>query len=287
MLRKHTIHTSHADIAVAETSGTGMPVVLIHGNSCSKSVFVHQLESAAGADYRMIAFDLPGHGDSSNAFDPDRTYSLSGLADATMEVLQALGVDRAIVYGWSLGGHVAIELMPRFAGLAGLMLTATPPVHPDPESFMGGFRMHPVLPLIGQEVLSDAEVDTFANGVFGPAASDAFRRDIRRADGRCRRLVIATAFTGGSSDQRTLVETSQKPVALVNGENDPIVNVDYLGSLVYANLWEKHNFVLRGEGHAPFLTNPQLFNPIFDRFLKDVAAAPMRATGTVGRTAAA
>lgn len=287
MLKKHVIQTSHADISVAESTGSGMPVVLIHGNSCSKEVFRKQLEGPMGDAHRLIAFDMAGHGESSDAVDPARTYSLTGLADMTVEVLEALDVSRAVVYGWSLGGHVALELLPRFPGLVGLMLSATPPVRPTPESFMEGFRMHPVLPLIGQEVLTDAELEAFAVGVFGPAVTDAFRSDIRRTDGRCRRNVIATAFNPETSDQRMLAETSPVPIAFVNGENDPIINVDYIGGLTYANLWEKHCFVLRNEGHAPFLTNSQLFNPILERFLKDMASVPERLRGGVTKTAAA
>ncbi|MCW5714602.1 MAG: alpha/beta hydrolase [Bauldia sp.] len=264
-----------------------MPVVLIHGNSCSKDVFSAQLESAAGDAYRMIAFDLPGHGESSDPTDPQRTYSMNGLADMTMEVLQALGVDRAVVYGWSLGGHIALELVPRFPGLIGFMLTATPPVHPTPESLMGGYRPHPMVPLIGQENLSDAELAMFAETVFGPAINDTLRAAVRRADGRARRMVLETAFDGRSSDQRAIAENAGVPIALVNGENDPIINVDYIGSLNYATLWEKHCFVLRGEGHAPFLTNPKLFNPIFERFLKDMAAVAQRPGAKVAKTAAA
>jgi pimeloyl-ACP methyl ester carboxylesterase len=97
---------------------------------------------------------------------------MSGLAEMTMEVLQALGVDRAVVYGWSLGGHIALELVPRFPGLVGLMLTATPACHPTPESLFGAYRPHPMVPLIAQETLSEAEMELFATTVFGAALDD-------------------------------------------------------------------------------------------------------------------
>lgn len=287
MLKKHTIQTSHAEIAVTETSGTGMPVVLIHGNSCSKEVFTGLLESAAGETYRMIAFDLPGHGASSDAKDPERTYSMSGLADMTMEVLQGLGVERAVVYGWSLGGHIALELVPRFPGLVGLMLTATPACHATPESLFGAYRPHPMVPLIAKQDLSEAELELFATTVYGPALDDEKMAALRRADGRARRIVIETAFDGRSSDQRAIAENAGVPIAFVNGEKDPIIDIDYIGSLTYQTLWEKHCFVLRGEGHAPFLTNPKLFTPIFDRFLKDMAALAQRSGARVNKTAAA
>lgn len=287
-LSMRTVHTSKADIAVAETGGHGLPVVFIHGNSSCKEVFVHQLESAAGDEYRMIAFDLPGHGGSSNAFDTS-TYSMPGLADTTMEVLAALNVDQAIVVGWSLGGHIALELLPRFQGMAGLMIMATPPVHPIPELFMGGFRQdpHPMIALVGKDTLSEPEQDLLAAGVYGKAVTPALRRAIARTDGRARSHVFATIFNGATADQQALAQNTTVPLAIVNGAEDPIVNLNYVNGLTYASLWEKHCFVLRGEGHAPFLTSPHIFNPILGRFLKDTAKKAALRSKSGAKTVAA
>ena len=81
MLSTKTRYTSHGEISVVESSGTGLPVVMIHGNSSCKEVFARQLESPLADKYRMIAFDLPGHGASQDAVDPARTYSMPGYAD--------------------------------------------------------------------------------------------------------------------------------------------------------------------------------------------------------------
>ena len=84
---KRTVATSHADIAVGEVAGDGLPVVMIHGNSSNRGVFSHQMDSAAAAGRRAIALDLPGHGESSDARDPERTYTMPGYADAVIETL--------------------------------------------------------------------------------------------------------------------------------------------------------------------------------------------------------
>jgi len=268
-----TIRTAHANIAVRETSGTGLPVVMIHGNSCSKEVFINQMNGPLGETHRMIAFDLPGHGASSDAFEPRRTYSMAGYSDMVMELLGKLGVDKAVVVGWSLGGFIALELIPRFDGLVGLMIVGTPPVHPTPESLIGGYRPHPAVGLIGQEVLSEQDQDMFAQTIYGPALTPQLRDAIRRTDGRSRRIVMETAFDGSSSDQRALAENAGVPIAIVNGADDPIINVDYIQSLTYATLWQNHCYSFRGVGHASFLTHPQLFNPIFEQFVRDMAAS--------------
>src|SRR5206468_510625 len=92
------------------------------------AVFRNQMEGPLGQRYRMLAPDLPGHGDSSDAVDPVRSYSMPGYADAMVEVLSLMGIDKAIVFGWSLGGHNGLEMISRFPGLLALMITGTPPV---------------------------------------------------------------------------------------------------------------------------------------------------------------
>ncbi|MEX0852949.1 MAG: alpha/beta hydrolase [Bauldia sp.] len=266
-----TIRTSHADIAISETSGRKLPVLLIHGNSASKQCFGKQLESDLGEAFRLIAVDLPGHGESSDAFDPKRTYTLPGYADAMVELLAALAIERAAVLGWSLGGHVALELLPRFPGLVGVMIAGAPPVGRTPEEILAGFRPNPDVALTGKPDLTREDVETFARAIFGEPVDEAMRQAVVRADGRARATMFASLFAGEVSDERALAINSAVPIAVVNGADDPLVNVEYVGGLSYRNLWDKHCFVLRGAGHAPFLRTPAAFNAIFLRFLNDMA----------------
>jgi pimeloyl-ACP methyl ester carboxylesterase len=117
------------------------PVLQIHGNSSRRGVFLHQLQGPLAENHRLIVFDLPGHGQSSNALDPTRSYTLPGLADAAVELLEKLDVNEAVVFGWSLGGHIGIEMVPRFPGMRGLMITGAPPV--GPNNMAQGFNSSP------------------------------------------------------------------------------------------------------------------------------------------------
>ena len=72
-MKIHRIDTSHATIAVSDTGGDGPPILMIHGNSSCRQVFRNQLEGEIGREFRVLAMDLPGHGDSTDAIDPDRT----------------------------------------------------------------------------------------------------------------------------------------------------------------------------------------------------------------------
>jgi pimeloyl-ACP methyl ester carboxylesterase len=251
------------------TEGDGLPILLIHGNSSSKSVFRHQLENGLGA-HRLIAVDLPGHGDSGDAHDPAKTYSMTGYADALIQLLERLGIGRTAIFGWSLGGHVGIEI------LAGLMISGTPPVSPTLESMQAGFLPNPAAALFAQETLTDADVDTFLAGAYDGMADETLRAVLRRTDGRARPLLFQNLFAGHVSDQRLVVERSRVPVAIVDGENDPFTNLNYIAGLSIGKLWERHAFILRNAGHAAFFTDPLRFNAILVRFADAVAKKSFR-----------
>ena len=53
--------TSAGKIAYLDTKGSGFPIILVHGNSCSSAVFRKQIDTLKDK-YRLIAVDLPGHG---------------------------------------------------------------------------------------------------------------------------------------------------------------------------------------------------------------------------------
>jgi pimeloyl-ACP methyl ester carboxylesterase len=262
-------------IAVWDTEAEGLAVLLIHGNSACKEIFRHQFESELARRLRLIAFDLPGHGDSDDADDAEeaaRMYTIGGYARAARHVLTALGVRRAVVFGWSLGGHVALEMMPRSRTLAGVMICGTPPVPASPEGLGQGFAPTPLMALTGARHWSADEAETFARAACG-AAFEPFMLDAaRRTDGRARECFLADAMAGAPADERRIVESSALPLAIVNGAEDPFLNHAYFEEPRYANLWQGRVHRLEGVGHAPFWDDPAGFNRLLARFVADVGA---------------
>jgi pimeloyl-ACP methyl ester carboxylesterase len=268
--RTYRVETSHGSLAVEESGHSEIPLVMIHGNSYSRGVFVHQLHSTLSANHRLIAFDLPGHGESSDAPDPERTYTVGGLADAVVELLGKLGIANAIVLGWSMGAYVGAEMTLRFPGLRGLMITGAPPV--DREHMAQAFKPSQELGLAGKQDWSPAEADAFVQGTVGKSAEPFMRTAVARADGRLRKTIFTSLDTSSSPSSLQIVESSPTPLAVVNGEEDPLLNPDYFDSIKFANLWDKHCYQLAGLGHAPFWESPGEFNPLLERFLADVTS---------------
>ena len=265
---QHTLLTSHGSLAVEESGQNGLPVLLIHGNSSCRGVFRHQLQGQLAEKHRVIAFDLPGHGQSSDAPDPMWSYTRQGFADAAIEVLGKLGVTEAVVFGWSLGGHIGIDMIPRFPGMRGLMITGTPPV--GRNNMAQGFVASPHIRVAGRQDLTDADIDAFVQAIFGASVEPFLRDAVKRADGRFRKRVFEASRAGEGIDQRLTVETSSVPLAVVNGGADRLINLDYVDTVAYANLWEGRCHRLAGLGHVSFWEEPDVFNPVIERFLRDV-----------------
>lgn len=86
--------------------GSGPAIVLIHGITLSSSIWLRQIEML-GANNRVIAIDVRGHGRSTAGTD---TYSFDRLADDVAQVLAYCGVVEAVLVGHSMGGMIVQTL---------------------------------------------------------------------------------------------------------------------------------------------------------------------------------
>jgi pimeloyl-ACP methyl ester carboxylesterase len=86
--------------------GEGPAIVFIHGLSGSWQNWLENLPEFA-RDHRVIALDLPGFGHSELPFD---RITITGYAATVDAVMAALGIDRAVIVGNSMGGFVAVDL---------------------------------------------------------------------------------------------------------------------------------------------------------------------------------
>lgn len=268
---ERTICTRQADIRLWETAGEGVPLLLVHGSGSSKEVFAKQFSSPLADRHRLIALDLPGHGATSNAHNPATGYSVHGFAETLAEVIEALGVDRVVVFGWSLGGHIAIELASFSPAVIGLLLTGTPPVGHGPLAMLRGFHTNWDLLLASKEHFSAKDAQRFHDLCFGGTGDPAFLEAIERADGRARTIFFRSMLRGDGADQKQVVERSGIPVAIVNGSHEPFARLGYMASLAYGSLWGERCIVIHDAGHAPFWEKPEVFNPLLEQFAADAA----------------
>jgi len=100
-------------ISYQEAGSGDTPIVLLHG-FCGSSDYWHLVLPLLAASQRVIAVDLPGHGDSS-APGPDETYTMEYFAEVLHDWAQETGLDRFHLFGHSLGGYITLAFAERYA----------------------------------------------------------------------------------------------------------------------------------------------------------------------------
>lgn len=231
------------------------PVVLLHGFSASMHWWTPLVERL-GKDFRLIRFDLLGHGGSEK---PGAGYSMEHQAEQVSRALSVLRVERAVIVGHSMGGTVATALVERDPQLVdGVVLIGTPP---DPDSsdlpFVGKLGFVPVIGEAFRRVTPDSVVrsgyeDAFAKGFEVP---DQFVEDFRR--------MTYTSYDkshDGSDDfgsQRSLPDRLAaigKPLFVIYGADDRLVDPESIRK--YARNRGVGTRTIPETGHSPMAEQP-------------------------------
>jgi pimeloyl-ACP methyl ester carboxylesterase len=117
--------------------GEGAPIVLLHGLTATRRYVVMGSRTLERSGFRVIGYDARGHGRSSAASDPT-AYDYEDLARDLEDVLDALGLKRAILAGASMGAHTALRFAlrnpTRVAGLGLITPSFDPERPPDAET---------------------------------------------------------------------------------------------------------------------------------------------------------
>lgn len=112
-LEKGTTKTvAVGDIEVAyQIFGEGEPLLLIMGYSGTMDLWAPEMLKELASKYQIIIFDNRGMGKTTAS---DKEFTIERFADDTRGLLDALGIERAHVLGWSLGTYIAQELSLRY-----------------------------------------------------------------------------------------------------------------------------------------------------------------------------
>lgn len=88
---------------------SGPPILLIHGYLFSADVFARQFSGALADTYRLVAMDVRGHGRSSKPDDEAAYLDARAHADDVARVVEAHGLERPLIVGWSMGSRIALN----------------------------------------------------------------------------------------------------------------------------------------------------------------------------------
>jgi pimeloyl-ACP methyl ester carboxylesterase len=105
-----------------EIHGTGQPQVLLHGAFSAIGTSFGDILPHLAKTRQVIAFELQAHG---RTADIDRPLSLEQMADDTVAALEQLGIERADIFGYSMGAGVALHVAIRHPNVVRKLVLAS------------------------------------------------------------------------------------------------------------------------------------------------------------------
>ena len=235
-----------------EAAGEGPPVLLSHGYSATSRMWRGQVEALAPR-YRIITWDMRGHGQSDSPDDP-ALYSEAATVGDMAAILDALGIDTAVIGGLSLGGYMSLAFHLAHPGrVRALMLFDTGPGYRNPAGREAWNRT------------AEARAVAFETRGLDALGSGA---EVRIAQHRSAKgLALAARGMLAQFDSRVIesLEGIRVPTLVLVGEKDE----PFLGATDYmaAKIPGAQKVVIPGAGHAANIDNPAAFNAAVEAFL--------------------
>jgi pimeloyl-ACP methyl ester carboxylesterase len=258
-------------IAVYETDANReFYLLLLHGNSESADIFKEQFNSSLIETFQLVAIDLPGHGKSSHAEEPSKVYNMPYIVSLIGEIIKNFNKP-VIIAGSSFGGHIALELLYKNSHIIkGVFIDGTPPLSSSAD-FGNAFLPNPASACLFKEENSEEELKQLSAACINdPEHFAFFERMIKSADPRFRSQIFKSLLNNEILDEKIIAETNQTPIAVLIGEADKIINLEYIKNLAFANLWRTQINLIPNAAHLPCLENPLMYNDLLTQFVNDV-----------------
>ncbi len=257
-----------------EEAGQGIPLVCLHTAGADGRQFRHLLnDEAVTRHFRVLAFDMPWHGKSlPPAGWQDEEYRLTtrGYVDLILAFCAALGLERPVVLGCSIGGKIVLELArthpERFRALIGLESAAYQPPWYDDTGWLHRPDVH------GGE-LSGA----LMSGLIAPQSPDETRWEtlwgyMQGGPGVFKGDLHFYRVDGDFRDRVGQIDTGRCPLYLLTGEydfsctpEDTRLTVDKIAGARFT--------VMTEIGHFPMAENPAQFRRYILPVLDEIRAA--------------
>jgi pimeloyl-ACP methyl ester carboxylesterase len=242
-----------------EVSGQGPAVLLAHGYSSTGRAWADQHRALADR-YRLITWDMRGHGETESPTDPGQYSHALTVADMR-GLLQHLGVERAVIGGLSLGGTMALAFHARHPEMVrALVICDSGPGYRNADARAEWNRR-------AQARAADLE----ARGLEALAGGS---RDMREAVQRHRSPQgLAHAARGMLTQTDAAIidslPTIRVPTLVIVGDQDTpfIAPCEYMAKKIPGARLE----VIAGAGHSSNLDQPEAFNRVLRSFLDGLA----------------
>ena len=247
----------------------GPPIVFVHGWSQSQLCWSRQIAGPLAADFRLITFDLRGHGMSEQPRDAAAYLDSQLWADDLHAVIQQLRLERPVLVAWSYGGFVVTDYLRAYGedGIAAIDLVGAAVLRTTAFDHVGPGLLENAGPACAADLpASIAAIRRFlAACTAQPLSPDDWDSAL------CWNMVVAPEVRGAlfarEIDADDVLARLTVPVLVTHGRADTIV-LPSMAEHVLDVCPTAHASWYDAVGHLPFAEDPARF----DRELRELAA---------------
>jgi pimeloyl-ACP methyl ester carboxylesterase len=241
----------------------GPPILFIHGWSQNHLCWARQYESALADEFRLVAYDLRGHGMSEAPLEPEHYTDGKLWADDVAAIFDELGLEGCVLVGWSYGSFVICDFVRVYGQDRIAAINFVEGVAKLGEAAFGT--------LIGPGFL-DNFVDATADDL--PTNIQAMRSFVRACLVKpvrdedlesivCWNVVVPAAVRanlgGRELDDDDVLRALEVPLLVTQGRSDSVV-LPAMAEHIVATCPTAEASWYDGVGHVPHLEEPERFN---------------------------
>jgi non-heme chloroperoxidase len=228
----------------------GPEILFIHGFSQSHLSWIRQVDSDLAKEFRIVTYDLRGHGNSDKPLDAARYRDSKAWGDEVQAVIDAAGLKRPVLVGWSYAGRVISDYLSTHGTgqIAGINFVDAP-IKVDPALIGDNLKNLPLMAL--EDLLTNITATrTFLHGCFSkqPTADDyetmlAFNMMVLPK--------VRAGLSGRPLDATEMMSKLKLPVLVTHGAEDRNARLgagQYTASVIPGAKLSVYD----GIGHSPF-----------------------------------
>lgn len=258
-------------VHLSDSTPEGAPTVVLVGSLGSDRSMWDAQAADLSREFRVVAVDLPGHGDSEV---PPGPYSIAGLAADVIATLDSLDIRSAHVVGLSIGGAVAQWIgLHHSERVDSLTFMCTAPRFGQPEAWR---ERAATVRADGVEAVADAVAARWVTPAGAEADPDLFAR--------LRRMIVATPVEGYAGccdaladfDVTAELPRIDRPTLVIAGDEDPSTAPDVVRAIAESVPGARFE-LLSPAAHVPAVELPEQVTELLREHVRRVAAGPGRA----------
>ncbi|HXQ51678.1 MAG TPA: alpha/beta hydrolase [Stellaceae bacterium] len=249
----------------------GAEILFIHGFSQSLLSWTRQLDDPELArKFRMVAYDLRGHGASDKPLRGDAYLDARLWGDEVASVIAAAGLKRPVLVGWSYGGRVISDYVRvhGIGGIAGINFVAAVTKSADE---LRGPALKAIAGLVSDDLAANIRATrSFLRAIFA-TAPEAGDFETMLAFNMVVPAKVRAMIGGRAPEPGDMLARLTLPVLVTHGTEDRLI-LPAMGRFTAASVPGATLSLYDGIGHAPFFEDA----PRFNRELAAFAASAQR-----------